>query len=108
MRQAAPERGLKMAKKTKQNAIRLSSELFELGRKTMSRRGAETFLDCVRGLPLLDAADQSLELLFAHDFPARVTRDRRFEEVFSPTRNANHDGKNSTPRSPKSGPRRIE
>jgi hypothetical protein len=59
-----------MAKKTKQNAIRLSSELFELGRKTMSRRGAETFSDYVRGLLLLDAADQSIELLFGHNFPA--------------------------------------
>ena len=83
-----------MAKKTKQNAIRLSTELFELGRKMMFRRGAETFSDYVRGLLLLDAADQSSELLLGHDFPAWVTRDRRFEEVFSRTRNGNPEGKN--------------
>jgi hypothetical protein len=87
-----------MAKKTKQNALRLSSELFELGRKMMSRRGAETFSDYVRGLLLLDAADQSLELLLGHDFPAWLTKDRRFEEVFSRTRDGNPERKDFAPR----------
>ncbi len=45
-----------MAKKTRQDAIRVSSGLFELGRKMMSSRGAETFSEYVRGLILLDAA----------------------------------------------------
>jgi hypothetical protein len=72
-----------MGKKTRQNAIRVSSELFELGRKMMSNRGAENFSDYVRGLILLDAAHHSPELLAGHDLPGWITRDERFERVFS-------------------------
>jgi hypothetical protein len=74
----------------------------------MSRRGAETFSDYVRGLLLLDAADQSPELLLGHDFPAWVTRDRRFEEVFSRTRNGNPEGKNPLLRRKKSDFQGVE
>jgi hypothetical protein len=68
-----------MAKKTCQNAIRVSSELFDLGRTMMSRRGAENFSDYVRGLLLLDAIHHSPDLVFGHDVPGWVTRDKRFE-----------------------------
>lgn len=68
-----------MGKKTRQNAIRVTSDLFDLGRTMMSSRGAENFSDYVRGLILLDAAHQSAGLLAGHDLPAWITRDKRFE-----------------------------
>jgi hypothetical protein len=67
-----------MAKKTRQNAIRVTSELFELGRKMMSNRGAENVSEHVRGLILLDAAHYSPELLAGHDLPRWITKDKRF------------------------------
>jgi hypothetical protein len=67
-----------MAKKTRQNAIRVTSELFELGRKMMSNRGAENVSEYVRGLILLDAAHYSPELLAGHDLPGWITKDKRF------------------------------
>lgn len=69
-----------MAKKTRQDAIRVSSGLFELGRKMMSSRGAETFSEYVRGLILLDAANHPPKLLAGHDLPGWITRDERFEK----------------------------
>jgi hypothetical protein len=73
-----------MGKKTRQNAIRMSSELFELGRMMMSSRGAENFSEYVRGLILLDAARHSPDLPAGHDLPGWVTRDERFEAYFLP------------------------
>ena len=83
-----------MAKKTRQNVIRVSSELFDLGRKMMAKRGAENFSDYVRGLLLLDAADDSAELLFGHDLPGWVTGDRRFGEKLSRGRDGEPLGDN--------------
>jgi len=74
-----------MGKKTRQNAIRVSSELFELGRMMMSRRSAGNFSEYVRGLILLDAAHHSPELLAGHDLPGWITKDKRFE-MYSLTR----------------------
>jgi hypothetical protein len=71
-----------MGKKTRQNAIRVTSELFELGRMMMSSRGAQNFSEYVRGLILLDAAQYSPELLAGHDLPGWITRDKRFERYF--------------------------
>lgn len=71
-----------MGEKTRQNAIRVTSELFELGRMMMSSRGAENFSEYVRGLILLDAAHHSPELLAGHDLPGWITRDERFEAYF--------------------------
>ncbi len=71
-----------MGKKTRQNAIRVTSELFELGRMMMSRRSAGNFSEYVRGLILLDAAHHSPELLAGHDLPVWITRDKRFELYF--------------------------
>ncbi len=71
-----------MAKKTRQNAIRVTSELFELGRKMMTHRGAENFSEYIRGLILLDAVHRSPELLAGHDLPGWITRDKRFQEYF--------------------------
>ena len=71
-----------MGKKTRQNAIRVTSELFDLGRMMMASRGAENFSEYVRGLILLDAAHYSPDLLAGHDLPGWVTRDKRFERYF--------------------------
>jgi len=72
-----------MAKKTRQNAIRVSAELFELGRRMMSARGAENFSEYVRGLLLLDAVQYSRGLLYGHDLPGWVTQDKRFHEALA-------------------------
>jgi hypothetical protein len=72
-----------MEKKTKQNVVRVSNELFELGRKMAARRGAKNFSEYVRGLILLDAADASPDLVFGHDLPGWITRDKRFEQAIS-------------------------
>jgi hypothetical protein len=72
-----------MAKKTRQNAIRVSSDLFELGRKMMCMRGAENFSEYVRGLLLLDAVNYSRDLPLGHDIPGWVTKDNRFQEAMS-------------------------
>ena len=71
-----------MGKQTRQNAIWVTSELFELGRLMRSIRGAENFAEYVRGLILRDAAHHSPELLAGHDLPGWITRDKRFESVF--------------------------
>ena len=71
-----------MGKKIRQSAIRVSGELFDLGRKMMSNRSAENFSEYVRGLILLDAAHQSPNLLVGHDLPGWITRDKRFEKYF--------------------------
>ena len=71
-----------MAKKTRQNAIRVSSELFELGRKMMSIRGAENFSEYIRGLMLLDSAYHSPDLSAGIDLPGWITRDKRFVKYF--------------------------
>jgi hypothetical protein len=71
-----------MAKKTRQNAIRVTSELFELGRKMMSIRGAENFSEYIRGLMLLDAANHSPDLPAGIDLPGWITRDKRFVKYF--------------------------
>ncbi|HMD97486.1 MAG TPA: hypothetical protein VKM93_09195 [Terriglobia bacterium] len=76
-----------MEKKTKQNVVRVSNELFELGREMAARRGAKNFSEYVRGLILLDAADISPDLVFGHDLPGWTTRDKRFEEAISRMRN---------------------
>ncbi len=76
-----------MEKKTKQNVVRVSNELFELGREMAARRGAKNFSEYVRGLILLDAADVSPDLVFGHDLPGWTTRDKRFEEAISRMRN---------------------
>lgn len=78
-----------MGKKTRQNAIRVTSELFELGRKMMSIRGAESFSEYVRGLLLLDAANYRPEMPAGHDLPGWITRDKRFEKYFFPRRDDN-------------------
>lgn len=71
-----------MEKKIRKNVIRVSGELFELGRKMMSSRCAQNFSEYVRGLILLDAAHQSPNLLVGHDLPGWITRDKRFEKYF--------------------------
>jgi len=71
-----------MRKKMIQNAIRVSSEFFDLERKMMSNRCAESFSAYIRGLVLLDAAYLSPDLLVGHDLPGWITRDKRFEEYF--------------------------
>jgi hypothetical protein len=71
-----------MGKKTRQNTMRVASELFELGRMMMSSRGAENFSEDVRGLILLEAANYSPELQAGHDLPGWITRDKRFEKYF--------------------------
>jgi hypothetical protein len=76
-----------MEKKTKQNVVRVSNELFELGREMAARRGAKNFSEYVRGLILLDAADVSRDLVFGHDLPGWITRDRRFEAAISRIKN---------------------
>ena len=81
-----------MGKKTRQNAIRVTCELFEQGRKMMSNRGAVNFSEYVRGLILLDATKYSPELLAGHAPLGWLTRDKRFERYFL-TRNDN-PGKN--------------
>jgi hypothetical protein len=80
-----------MGKKTRQNAIRVTSELFELGRMMMSTRGADNFSEYVRGLILLDAAHCSPELVIGHDLPAWITRDKRFEIANSDHRKRRSD-----------------
>jgi len=72
-----------MEKKTKQNVVRVSNELFELGRAMSTQRGAKNFSEYVRGLILLDAADASPDLVFGHDLPGWTTRDKRFEAAIS-------------------------
>jgi hypothetical protein len=69
-----------MGKKIRQNVVRVSDELYDLGRKMMSSRSAAGFSEYVRGLILLDAAQQSPNLLVGHDLPGWVTRDKRFEK----------------------------
>jgi len=71
-----------MGKKIRQSAIRVSGELFDLGRKMMSSRSAENFSEYVRGLILLDAAHHSPDLLVGHDLPGWLTRDKRFAKYF--------------------------
>jgi len=76
-----------MEKKTKQNVVRVSNELFQLGREMAARRGAKNFSEYVRGLILLDAADVSPDLVFGHDLPGWTTRDKRFEQAISRIKN---------------------
>jgi hypothetical protein len=76
-----------MEKKTKQNVVRVSNELFELGREMAARRNAKNFSEYVRGLILLDAADHSPDLVFGHDLPGWTTRDKRFEQAISRMKN---------------------
>lgn len=86
-----------MAKKTRQNAIRVSSELFELGRSMTLTRGAGNFSEYVRGLLLLDAIRHSPDLVFGHDVPGWVTRDKRFEEAIAGARKGQPREKPSGP-----------
>jgi len=76
-----------MEKKTKQNVVRVSNELFDLGREMAVRRGAKNFSEYVRGLILLDATDVSPDLVFGHDLPGWTTRDKRFEQAISRMKN---------------------
>jgi len=70
-------------KKTRQNVVRVSNELFELGKEMSLRRGAKNFSEYLRGLILLDAAEVSPNSLFGHDLPGWTTRDKRFELAIS-------------------------
>ena len=86
-----------MEKMTRQNVVRVSNELFELGRQMSARRGAKSFSEYVRGLILLDAADISPDLVFGHDLPGWTTRDKRFEQAISRMKNGAVEARRKDP-----------